>query len=403
MSSSVGPLNRPFSPIASNRTETAARIEALAILGVPWYIWCAALAITSAMIGGQWDISWHKSIGRDTFWTPAHLAIYLCGVLSGVAFGYLILHTTFSKTSSLADASIHIWGFRAPLGAFVASWGGITMLTSAPFDNWWHDAYGLDVKIVSPPHIVLFLGIYGVIFGTLLLIAGHINRAPETRKAAARWMFLYCSGVLLVLCQTVLMEFTGRTLLHLSLPYVLEALLVPAVLGIASQASGMKFAATFTAGFYVLFFIGLILVLPLFPAVPKLGPVYQNVTHFIPPQFPVLLIAPALILDLFWQRGKTWNPWIVSAVSAILFVAVLVAVEWPLGSFLMTPAARNAFFGTGYLSYSIPPASSQARNVFYAEQAMPEFMKGIAVAIAFAFFSTRLGISRGNWMRRIQR
>src|SRR2546422_9886753 len=23
--------------------------------------------------------SWHRSIGRDTFWTPAHLAIYLAG------------------------------------------------------------------------------------------------------------------------------------------------------------------------------------------------------------------------------------------------------------------------------------------------------------------------------------
>ena len=33
------------------------------------------------------------------------------------------------------------------------------MLTSAPFDNWWHNAYGLDVKIVSPPHTLLILGI----------------------------------------------------------------------------------------------------------------------------------------------------------------------------------------------------------------------------------------------------
>jgi hypothetical protein len=107
---------------------------------IPWYIWCAVLAVTSAVVGANWDISWHMSIGRDTFWTPAHMAIYLCGVLAGVAFGYLILSTTFSKSSALAPASVHIWGFRAPLGAFIASWGGIAMLTSAPFDNWWHDA-----------------------------------------------------------------------------------------------------------------------------------------------------------------------------------------------------------------------------------------------------------------------
>ncbi len=49
---------------------------------IPWYIWCSALAVTSAMVGVHWDISWHRSIGRDTFWTPAHIAIYLCGVLA---------------------------------------------------------------------------------------------------------------------------------------------------------------------------------------------------------------------------------------------------------------------------------------------------------------------------------
>ena len=41
----------------------------------PWYLWFGALAVTSASIGGAWDVSWHRSIGRDTFWTPAHLAI----------------------------------------------------------------------------------------------------------------------------------------------------------------------------------------------------------------------------------------------------------------------------------------------------------------------------------------
>src|SRR5258708_5076410 len=100
--------------MASTTTPFGDRAPAL-----PWYVWCAALAVTSALIGAQWDISWHRSIGRDTFWTPAHMAIYLCGVLAGVAFGYLILHTTFSKSSGLAVASVHIWGFRAPLGAFI--------------------------------------------------------------------------------------------------------------------------------------------------------------------------------------------------------------------------------------------------------------------------------------------
>ena len=43
--------------------------------GVPWYIWTGVAAVTSATIGGAWDVAWHRSIGRDSFWTPAHLMI----------------------------------------------------------------------------------------------------------------------------------------------------------------------------------------------------------------------------------------------------------------------------------------------------------------------------------------
>lgn len=201
------------------------------------------------MIGGQWDVSWHRSIGRDSFWTPAHMAIYLCGVLAGIAFGYLILTTTFSKSAPLAGASVHIWGFRAPLGTFIAAWGGIAMLTSAPFDNWWHSAYGLDVKIVSPPHIVLILGIYAILIGTLVLIASRTNHVTGLAHTAARYLSLYVCGGAMVLSMFVLTEFTTRPLLHNALPYIVLAIPVPVVLMISSRATGYRFGATFSAAF----------------------------------------------------------------------------------------------------------------------------------------------------------
>src|SRR6201991_2614460 len=88
---------------------------------------------------------------------------------------YLMLINTFGR-SSQRSASVNVRGFRAPLGAFIAAWGGIAMITSAPFDNWWHAAYGLDVKIVSPPHTLLILGIRGVGVGVLFLILAAMNR-----------------------------------------------------------------------------------------------------------------------------------------------------------------------------------------------------------------------------------
>jgi hypothetical protein len=60
------------------------------------------------MIGVHWDISWHESIGRDTFWTPAHLAIHLCGILAGIASAYLILSTTFDRESPLRKTSVDL-------------------------------------------------------------------------------------------------------------------------------------------------------------------------------------------------------------------------------------------------------------------------------------------------------
>ena len=89
---------------------------------IPWYLWCSALAVTSVSIGAHWDVSWHRSIGRDTFWTPAHIAIYLCGLLAGLASGYLILTTTFRRESPMRASAVKVFGFSAPLGAFLAAW-----------------------------------------------------------------------------------------------------------------------------------------------------------------------------------------------------------------------------------------------------------------------------------------
>ena len=371
--------------------------------GIPWPTWCAALAVTSAVVGAHWDISWHRSIGRDTFWTPAHVAIYLCGVLAGISSAYLILDTTFNKRAAMGENSVRIWGFRGPLGAFIAAWGGIAMLTSAPFDNWWHDAYGLDVKIVSPPHVVLFLGAFGVSVGALILALAQRNRSSGASTMRFEWLFLYVGALIVILLQTLLLEFTAHPSLHTTLPYRMEAIFIPFVLAGIARVSSHRFSATILTGLYSIFLIGTILILPLFPAQPKLGPVYRPVTHFIPNQFPILLIVPAFLLDVFWHCFANWNKWLLAAGSAVLFTGALLVAEWPFASFLQSPAARNAFFGAGYLDYATPPNSSDARYVFDIVDTGALFWMNIAAATAFAFVSTRLGFSWGEWMRKVKR
>jgi hypothetical protein len=375
-------------------------------LGVPWYAWCGVLAVTSATIGGSWDVSWHRSIGRDTFWTPAHMAIYACGVLAAVICGYLILKTTFGDSASLRAASVNVLGLRAPLGAFIAAWGGIAMLTSAPFDNWWHAAYGLDVKIVSPPHTLLILGIRAVSVGVLFLLLAEMNRAADQDAANFKifqWLLLYLGGLVIGGQMFFLLEYTWDVYLHSAGPYIAIAIAVPLVLAAFSRASRHAWAATSMTVVYMFFAIAEIVILPLFPAQPKLGPVYTQVTHMVPAKFPILLIAPAFALDVLWRRTGLRRLWLIAALSGVVFVAVLVAAEWPFANFLMSKGSANRFFGTMYFDYNSRPGSyDQARRFLRPGHGWP-LWSGLGEAVLYAALGSWIGLRLGRWMRSVQR
>ena len=375
---------------------------------VPWYLWCVVAAVVSVMIGGYWDISWHMSIGRDTFWTPAHMAIYFCGVLAGLSSGYLILSNTVATGAPEREASVEIWGFRAPLGAFICAWGGLAMLASAPFDNWWHGAYGLDVKIFSPPHTVLDSGILAIQIGGMVLIMGARNRATGTTRQKLDCIFLFLGGMMISLAMTLVWEYTYRVFLHSSRSYIAVSVVAPTVLVGAARASGRRWAATIVAAIFSLYAMIMLWIFPLFPATPRLGPVYQHITHFVPMEFPLLLIAPAVALDLLWLdeflAWDRWNVWLQAAAGGAIFLAIFVAVEWPFASFLMSPASHNWFFGTHYFPYFEPPTSFAVLGRFvHMDKTVRAFWLGMTEALVFAILSVRLGLACGNWLRRIRR
>src|SRR5262245_14053934 len=122
---------------------------------IPWPCSLMVFAATCIWVGITWDISWHQTIGRDSFWTPAHIVIYMGGVVAGFGGAWMIARATLFGTPQERAASVRLWGLRGPIGAWVAVWSAMAMILSAPFDNWWHNAYGLDVRILSPPHALL--------------------------------------------------------------------------------------------------------------------------------------------------------------------------------------------------------------------------------------------------------
>src|SRR5881275_1229760 len=93
---------------------------------LPWYFYLLVCGAAFIPVGVLWDISWHSTIGRDTFWTPAHILTYLGGLIPGLACGWLALKTHFFGSPEERAASVSFWGFRAPLGAWVVIWGTFT-------------------------------------------------------------------------------------------------------------------------------------------------------------------------------------------------------------------------------------------------------------------------------------
>ena len=384
-------------------TLAATTVPAVTRQGIPWYLWCSAAAVTSAYVGGYWDISWHRSIGRDTFWSPPHMAIYACGVLAGLASAYLILTTTFSRKAPLRRVSVRIWGLQGPIGAFICAWGGVAMLTSAPFDNWWHNAYGLDVKIISPPHMVLAAGFFGINFGTVMLMVAFLNHASDVAARPIQRLFLYIGGM--AVCESLLLklEHISRSSMHSASFYVIVAFGTVGILTALGVASRHRWGCTILAGVYTTLGVALLWIFPLFPAEPKLGPVYTPVTHFIPWEFPLLLIIPAFVTDLVLQRTTTWRVLIRGIAIGVAFFATFVLVQWPFANFLMSPLARNWFFGTTYMDFGTPPTSLYAQFQFAPPLPQWQFWRMMTLALVTTCLMTYLGLHAGRAMQRVKR
>ena len=331
------------------------------------------------------------------------MAIYACGVLAGISSAYLILTTTLGRMTPLRDASVHIWGLSGPLGAFLAAWGGVAMLVSAPFDDWWHNAYGLDVRIISPPHMVLAAGFFGIELGTIMLLLAFMNRASEDERPALQRLFLYVGGC--AVCESLLLklEYIARPDMHSAFFYTVVILGTLGILTAAAVASQQRWACTIMAAVYTGFGVAFLWILPLIPAQPKLGPVYRQISHFIPWEFPLLVIVPAFAIDLILQRTTTWRPIVRALAVGVAFLAVFIAVQWPFAEFLMTPLARNWVFGTGYMDFSTPARSVYARFVFVPPEAAMQFWRGMLVATFTSSVMVWLGIHVGRFMQKVQR
>ena len=173
----------------------------------------------------------------------------------------------------------------------------------------------------------------------------------------------------------------------------------------------------------MLLLMGMIWILPLFEGHPKLAPIYNPVDHMVPPAFPLLLIVPAIAIDLIvqwsrrkrvtsevtesprpWWRSQFVRDWGLAVVIGVAFMATFIAVQWNFSKFLISRSADNWFFAGGqFFPYTSGSHGMAWRNQFWDLDENPFTLRTALVATLLAVFFSRVGLGFGNWMAKVRR
>lgn len=176
--------------------------------------WAVCVAGGVGIFATYWDEAWHTDIGRDSFWTPAHLLLYGAMAVVGLsiaAWGIRVLMILRSPRRAAAQ-----------LPVLAACLGGAAALAAAPIDAAWHQAFGRDSVAWSPPHVLVIFAATSIALGAL------VGVAPGARalRAAAGTLLLANASAVVFEYETDVPQFSET----LYLPILLVAVLVVASL-----------------------------------------------------------------------------------------------------------------------------------------------------------------------------
>jgi len=365
--------------------------------GFPLPVWCAVASCLTMIVGWNWDISWHRAIGRDTPWTLAHIAIY---VSLAIAFAYnasLVLAHTFG---ALRDApGVRVLGFKGPSPSFVTLWGVLMQFAAVLFDNWWHGVYGLDIVVFSPPHALLSIGITVFYFGQFCVIAAHRNIVCSGAERRTRIAALAVAGMILGHLAIAADPMFGPMGLR-SGQFIASAPIAFAFVFVALNVyMRERLAAPISSLVYMTAIILMIQIFPLFPARPQFGPVFHRVGEFVPPAFPLVLVVPALAIGWVFPLDRRRVPLWRYAAAGGIFVAAFTATNWAASAFLMSPLALNRFFAGGYPG-SVFEATFRPVTPLAAD---PVGAALIVTGVAVGAVGTWAGHRAGDWLGEVVR
>ncbi|CAN5632297.1 hypothetical protein BH23GEM1_BH23GEM1_11810 [soil metagenome] len=137
------------------------------------------------------------------------------------------------------------------------------------------------------------------------------------------------------------------------------------------------------------------------PATPLLAPIYNPVTRMVPPPFPLLLIVPAVFIDLILPRAGSMKDWLLAPVLGVGFVVVMLGVHWYWSEFLLSPAARNWFFAVDKWDYTT--RLGPWRYEYWNAVSAVDFARSLRWTLLAATISALLGLRLGKAMATVRR
>ena len=172
------------------------------------------------------------------------------------------------------------------------------------------------------------------------------------------WILLLLGAMVTMLALTVVWESTYRVLMHTAECYRAVAVVAPVVFAGFAEISERRWASTTVAAVYTVYAMAMLWIFPFFPATPKLGPVYQKITHMVPMEFPLLIIVPALRWTCSGRKSQTGRSGRKAAALGLFSCGVFLAVQWPFANFLVSPRPP-----TGFSAPNISPISPRPTDM----------------------------------------
>jgi hypothetical protein len=295
-----------------------------------------ALGGIAAVLGLYWDDAWHTDVGRDTFFSPPHLLLY-----AGVGI-LLVAATSWAMQRYRHDG----WAAFRDLTLTLPLLGAAVTLASAPVDELWHELFGRDAVVWSPPHMVAVAGMLAFAAGLYLASCREAQRTSRLTAAVIGAFLLAAAGTVVMEFEADVPQFPVITYLPVHIASLTFAF------ALLRRGSARAWAATHAAAAYVVLRVVVVGYLAL------LG-------HSLPTVMPT--VVAAWVFDLGVQRG--WRRAAISASTAVATAAshaIAHAVQ-PAGltlggSELVIGALVGGLLATGILAVVGVGAPSRARH-----------------------------------------